>query len=171
MYKNMGVPNHCPVCCYIHSYRSRILRRNSHQPCTFLGRHKGSKDTSGFKNRKNVDLFQLIMRCIERALNHKQKWLYNQAIVPILGEVAGFVTSHLNNSSQHFKCGQIASLPNIWSSRFLSSSVNRSYHASHVVNSSPRAWLTQWLAHQTRTQIDPGSIPVAGKINLLSKGC
>ena len=33
------------------------------------------------------------------------------------------------------------------------------------------AWLAQWLAHQTRTQIDPGSIPVAGKRNLLSKGC
>ena len=33
------------------------------------------------------------------------------------------------------------------------------------------AWLAKWLAHQTRTQIDPGSIPVAGKRYLLSKDC
>ena len=35
----------------------------------------------------------------------------------------------------------------------------------------PQAWLAKWLAHQTRTQIAQGSIPVAGKISLLSKDC
>ena len=79
MCKNIHVSNHFPVCYDIHSHEGTILRRNSHQTCTFWGGKLESWTQAVPKFGWNVDSFQLTKGSLERALNHRHQWLYIRA--------------------------------------------------------------------------------------------